>query len=272
MNYPEDFHNKIIEGDCLEIMPEIPDGSIDMILCDLPYGITACKWDRVIDLEKLWEQYKRIVKPHTPIVLFSSQPFTTDLINSNRKWLRDHLIWDKKQSGNPFMAKVGHLKIFEEIVIFGKKKIIYNPLLVKRGKIRKKGGCRVFNEIVNQVPNNYTQYNDIYYPTAILEYSVGGLKTNSLHPTQKPVALCKYLIKTYSNPGDVVLDNCLGSGTTAIACLDLDRKFIGIELEPKYVKLARDRIANHKVQPELFTPTPDPRPPTPEFEPLTLNI
>lgn len=228
-------------GDCLERMKDIPDGSVDLILCDLPYGTTACKWDSVIPFEPLWEQYRRIAKKNAAIVLTASQPFTTALIASNMKMFRHQWVWDKKQAGNPFLAKIAPLKTFEDVLVFSQKKANYYPIM-RKGVMRQKGGCKVESRVTASKPNGYTVANDDYYPTAIIEFSTAGMRGNSVHPTQKPVALMEYLIRTYTNEGETVLDNCMGSGTTGVACANTGRNFIGIERDPDYFEIASDRI------------------------------
>lgn len=230
----------LIQGDCLEKMKEIPDKSVDMILCDLPYGTTACKWDTIIPFKPLWEQYNRIVKPNGAIVLFGSEPFSTLLRYSNLKMYKYDWIWNKKIAGNPFIAKHQPLKTFENIIVFSKGKLKYNPQMTT-GKMRKKGGGK--SKLFNVECTSNT--NDLYYPVAILEFS--NAKRNQLHPTQKPVALLEYLIKTYTNEGETVLDNCMGSGSTGVACLNTNRSFIGIELDENYFNIANERIEKARV-------------------------
>jgi len=221
-------------GDCLERMREIPDGSVDMILCDLPYGTTACSWDTVIPFEPLWEQYKRIVKPKSAIVLFGSQPFTTDLIMSNRKWFRYEWIWDKAISGNPLLAKIQPMKIHENICVFSGDPTNYYPIMTI-GKIRKRGGG--FSKLMDM--KMAETISDQYYPPSIISVPNG---VRGEHPTQKPVALCEYLIRTYTNEGETVLDNTMGSGTTGVACAHTGRNFIGIEKDETYFNIAKQRI------------------------------
>ena len=224
----------IIHGDCLEVMRNIPSGKVDMILCDLPYEITACKWDTIIPFTPLWEQYERIIKDNGAIVLTTSQPFTSALIMSNIKLFKYCWIWDKKSISNPQLAKIQPLKCHEEIVIFGKGKIHYAPQgLTPCSRKRKKDN----GELGHCVRKDYEQ-TVTNYPKSILNFSV----ERGLHPTQKPVPLFEYLIKTYSNEGETVLDNCIGSGTTAAAAINTGRHFIGIEKELKYVDIARRRM------------------------------
>jgi len=234
---------QLYQGDCLEVMKNIPDKSIDMILCDLPYGITARnKWDTILPLDTLWEQYNRVIKNNGAIVLFGSEPFSSMCRTSNIKQYKYDWVWDKKQAGNVLNAKRQPLKIFENIMVFNTK--TYYPIM-RKGKLRKKGGLNKQPEITGKVKLDYTTYNDKYYPTAILEFSNAN-KRNRLHPTQKPVALLEYLIKTYTNKGEVVLDNCMGSGSTGIACLNTNRNFIGIELDEGYFKIAKERLREVK--------------------------
>ncbi len=229
---------KLLNGDCLELMKDIPDKSIDMILCDLPYGITACKWDNVIPFEPLWEQYNRIIKDNGAIVLFGSEPFSSQLRMSNIKNYKYDWVWDKKKIGTPLNAKRQPLKIHENIMVFNKHN--YYPIM-SVGKYRKKGGVSKQAEITGKVDLNYSVYNNLYYPKSIIEFSNASQK-GKVHPTQKPVELLEYLIKTYTNEKETVLDNCMGSGSTGVACINTNRNFIGIELDENYYKIAENRI------------------------------
>lgn len=231
--------NRVTQGDCLEVMRLIPDKSIDMILCDLPYGTTRNKWDSVIDLPSLWSQYKRIIKDNGAIVLTSSQPFTTLLIVSNMKMFRYCWVWEKSRFANQMMAKKQPLKIHEDICVFSKKQPVYNPQgLIRVDKITKQGKRITDNLGGGERPTEYKQ-EFTNYPRSILKFNSVG---KTVHPTQKPVALFEYLIRTYTNEGEVVLDNCIGSGTTAVAAINTGRQFIGIEHEPEYVEIANRRI------------------------------
>jgi site-specific DNA-methyltransferase (adenine-specific) len=228
-------------------MPLLPDKSIDMILCDLPYGTTACKWDSIIPFEPLWGQYERIIKDNGAIVLFGSEPFSSNLRMSNLKMFKYDWIWDKKKGGNPLLSKIQPIKTYEIISVFGKGKVNYYPIMVDRDKPKARGKNKgKMSETTNNVFTENKVYTQ-YYPKAIIEYSNANQR-NKLHPTQKPVALFEYLIKTYTNENEIVLDNCIGSGTTAIAALNTGRFFIGIEKEEKYVGIARKRIAEHTQQ------------------------
>ena len=247
MSYRKDgdlFKIKLMQGDCLELMKDIPDGSVDMILCDLPYGTTACKWDTIIPFEPLWEQYTRVIKDKCPIVLFGSQPFTSALVMSNPKWFKYEWIWDKHIPRNFINAKIMPMQKHENILVFGKGKVTYNPQMVKRDKpVKVKNyskGDSVY-KLNNDGTDNKERVYTHRYPDTIIE---GKWEANAgkLHPTQKPVDLCEYLIKTYTNEGETVLDNCMGSGTTGVACKNLNRNFIGIELDEGYFKIAKERI------------------------------
>jgi len=228
-------------GDCLARMAEIPAGSVDMILCDLPYGTTACAWDAVIPFEPLWAQYKRVIKSNGAIVLTASQPFTSAVVVSNLDWFRHAWVWDKKMAANVMGAKFAPLKVHEDILVFMPKPGAYRPQMVK-GKLRKKGGHPARENIYGAKGAKEAVWSDEYYPKSILECSNADQR-DRLHPTQKPVELMEYLVKTYTNVGDTVLDNCMGSGTTGVACVNEDRRFIGIERDPEYFRIASDRIA-----------------------------
>ena len=230
--------NTIYNEDCLEGMKRIPDKSVDMILCDLPYGTTACKWDAIIPFEPLWEQYERVIKDNGAIVLTASQPFTTKLIESNIDLFRNCWVWNKKISGNPLLAKHQPLKVHEDICVFSKKRHNYYPQM-RKGKMRKKGGGR--SKLFDMEMS--AKYSDEYYPISIIEFSNAK---RGVHPTQKPVALFEYLIKTYTKEGETVLDNCMGSGTTAIAAINTNRNYIGFELDEEYYKASLNRIEEHK--------------------------
>ena len=232
--------NKIHHGDCLEIMKDIPTGSVDMILCDLPYGTTACKWDTIIPLELLWEQYERVIKDNGAIVLTASQPFTSALVSSNYKKFRYEWIWEKNQGVNFLLAKKQPLKVHENILVFYKKLPNYNPQM-ETGKPYKSGKGDS-GEVTNKVKKIQTKNKGTRYPKTVKKIK----REFGLHPTQKPVALFEYLIKTYTNEGETVLDNCIGSGTTAIASINTNRNYIGIEKEKEYVDIANERINNHK--------------------------
>ncbi len=231
----------LMHGDCLELMHEIPDGSVDMILCDLPYGTTACKWDSVIPFEPLWAHYRRVIKRNGAIVLTASQPFTTSLIGSNIEMFKYELIWSKGRGFEPQLANIRPMKSHENVVVFCKGKTLYNaqmtpcePHTVKRRSLNKADGAG--QNIFGSVPQTKTY--TAKFPTSVINAGFA----RGLHPTQKPVALMEYLIRTYTNEGDTVLDNCMGSGTTGVACTNTWRKFIGIEKDAKYFDIAKQRI------------------------------
>jgi len=237
---------EILLGDCLELMKDIPNGSIDMILCDLPYGTTACKWDTIIPFDKLWEQYKRIIKPNGAIVLFGSQPFTSALVMSNPKMFRYEWIWDKVNLyTGTLLANKYPLKRHENIILFcngtpnyNKQMRIGQPYSMVRNS---KGVGQHTNPKYKRVK---TINNGEHNPCSILEIEGGNKSEKGLHPTQKPVALFEYLIKTYTNEGELVLDNTAGSGTTAIACLNTNRQFIVMEKEQKYYDIILKRVGD----------------------------
>ena len=241
------------QGDCLELMKDIPDGSIDMILCDLPYGTTACKWDTVIPFEPLWEQYNRVIKNNGAIVLFGAEPFSTELRHSNLQMFKYDWIWIKNNAVGFVNAKLKPMNKHEIISVFSKGKtsngninnMVYFPqgLLPYGKEVRngnKKGKDNTYWRPSMKSSNGggyIQQYTN--YPTTVLNFDK---VQKAVHPTQKPVELLEYLIKTYTNEGDTVLDNCMGSGSTGVACVNTNRNFIGIELDENYFKIAKERI------------------------------
>ena len=236
--------NKVYLGDCLELMKDIEDKSVDMILCDLPYGTTRCKWDVVIPFDKLWEQYNRIIKDNGAIVLTGAEPFSSYLRLSNIKNYRYDLKWEKTKSTGFFDAKKRPLNNFEDICIFYKKQPTYNPQMTiaektyKRGFVkRKKSDCYGEERDFKQIETGQR------YPKRIIKIPNADTK-NIVHPTQKPVALYEYLIKTYTNEGNVILDNCAGSGTLIKACYKTNRRYICIENEEKYFRLLEEEHNN----------------------------
>jgi len=235
----------LFQGDCLDIMPFIPDKSIQLILADLPYGTTACKWDSIIDLDLLWKQYKRIIKDNGCIVLTATNPFASALIMSQPKLFKYEWVWDKVSHSNPFVAKYRCLAVHENILVFAKGKTIYNPQMVKNNFVLKgdlPNGKHLGELFINK--NTGAKRNDTEFsnPKSIIQFKRGGAFGNQTekneHPTQKPLELMKYLISTYSNENDMVLDNTMGSGTTCLAAKELNRKFIGIEKEVNYYEIA----------------------------------
>jgi site-specific DNA-methyltransferase (adenine-specific) len=246
---------EILLGDCLELMKDIPNGSIDMILCDLPYGTTACKWDTIIPFDKLWEQYERIIKPNGAIVLTASQPFTSALVMSNPKLFKYEWIYQKAVGSNFAALKYQPMKEHENILIFGKGTTNYYPIKEERkgsGKERQKAGYKnskataktgQFIGGVMDATKRTNDYDELRYPSSI-QYFNNRDKDRGMHPTQKPVLLFEYLIKTYTNEGELVLDNTAGSGTTAIACLNTKRQFIVMEKEQKYYDMILKRVGD----------------------------
>ena len=246
--------NKIYNEDCLEGMKRIEDKSVDMILCDLPYGTTQNKWDSIIPFESLWKKYERIIKDNGAIVLTADGMFTANLMISNRKIWRYNLIWDRKKGKDVLNANRKPMKSHEDILVFYKKLPTYNkqywystPYKRKRSKneelINHKSGEHYGNHVLVDSGSEDGRRN----PLTVLEFPYSANK-KQLHPTQKPVELFEWLIKTYTNEGETILDNCIGSGTTAIACLNTNRNFIGFEMDEEYYNLANERIEKHKIE------------------------
>lgn len=237
----------LYHGDCLEVMAGLPDASVDMILCDLPYGTTACKWDTVIPIEPLWAQYRRIAKRNAAIVLTASQPFTTALIASNMREFRYCWVWEKSKASNFLAARRQPLKAHEDVAVFGADAPRYFPQKTAgepfKGAGRSLKGSS--SEVVGRI-KNHTFRNDNSgdrFPRSVQYFKTAETeKVGALHPTQKPVALMEYLIRTYTQEGETVLDNCMGSGTTGVACVNTGRRFVGIERDDKYFQAAKDRI------------------------------
>ena len=243
-------HVQIKNADCLIEMKNIPDKSVDMILCDLPYGTTACKWDVVIPFEPLWKEYKRIIKDRGCIALFGSEPFSSHLRMSNIKDYKYDWIWNKKKGGNPLLSKIQPIKITETISIFNSK--IYYPIMTKRDKPKSRGKNK---GIISETTNNAFIMDKIYYekyPKNIIEFSNAN-QNNKYHPTEKPINILEYLIKTYTLENETILDNCMGSGSTGVACINTNRNFIGIEKDDKYFEIAKNRIykAQQDVAPKV---------------------
>lgn len=231
-------------GDCLELMADIPDGSVDMILCDLPYGTTACKWDTVIPFEPLWKHYRRVAKPNAAIALTASQPFTTSLISSNMKMFKYIWVWEKSRKTGFLNSKKQPLRQTEDVCVFYEKQPKYNPQFTTGHEPTRSGSCAVKGDGVYRdgLFSKGSKGKTDRYPTNIIRERSYHNGYGRLHPTQKPVALFEYLIKTYTNPGDLVLDNCAGSGTTAIAAERTNRKWICIEKDMEYYEKACERV------------------------------
>lgn len=262
---------ELLCGNCLDEMKKIADGSVDLILCDLPYGTTDRKgveskgnnrllsWDTVIPLDQLWEQYKRVLKPLGTVVLTADQPFTSQLIISNLNWFKYEWIWRKRKTTGFLLANYRPMKCTEDIIVFSSGgaaaaskssgNMTYNPQGLIEKNVKKKNSAKRLGNFLHNPEHmgknnkllHETEYEQKYtnYPSEIIEF---GLDKDSVHPTQKPVALMEYLIKTYSNEGETVLDNCMGSGTTGVACMNTHRNFIGIEMDPQYYEIAKERI------------------------------
>jgi len=250
---------KLIKGDCLVEMQNIPDKSIDAIICDLPYGTTACKWDTIIPFEPLWEQYRRIIKDKGAIVLTASQPFTSALIMCNVKMFKYCMVYEKTKATNYLQAKKHVMKYHEDICIFFKKQCQYNPQMTKNEpykRIHKNGNKEdaVYKKDT-RIPGDILENSGERYPSSIIRFKNPSGR-GQLHPTQKPVDLMEYLIKTYTNEGETVLDNCMGSGTTMVACINTNRNGIGIELDANYFEIAKKRVEDNERElnkPDLFT-------------------
>lgn len=241
----ENIH--LIHGDCLIEMKNIPDKSIDMILCDLPYGTTKCSWDTIIPFDSLWEQYTRIIKDNGAIVLFGSQPFTSQLVSSNLQMFKYEWIWGKDAGSNFATVKYQPMKEHESVLVFGKGKTQYYPIMQERiGSRKGKETITIDSGRKNSVYGTQNGYGvlkvgKLRNPRSIQRFN----RERGLHPTQKPVALCEYLIKTYTNENETVLDNCMGSGSTGIAAINTNRRFIGIEKDAEYFNIATERIKQH---------------------------
>ena len=240
MNY------KLLQGDCIEQMKTIKSGSVDAIITDPPYGTTACKWDSVIDFELMWQQINRIIKPNGAIVLFGSQPFTSSLIMSNPKMFRYEWVWQKSRPANFMNTKYQPMKYHENILVFSVKRHNYYPIKFKGNKNHaskpRNGKSNIYNIKNNK---NGVDTNDMKFPKSIAEFKSTD-STKNLHPTQKPIALMEYLIKTYTNENETVLDFTMGSGSTGVACQNTKRNFIGIERDNKYFDIATNRIKENE--------------------------
>jgi site-specific DNA-methyltransferase (adenine-specific) len=233
-----------MQGDCLELLPGIEAGSVDMVLTDPPYGTTACKWDSIIPLEPMWEQLKRIIKPNGAIVMTASQPFTSILGASNIAELRYSWTWRKTRPSGHLNAKRMPLKDTEDVLVFYKQQPTYNPQgLTVCSIVKKNTKGRLTAECFGSVKDKDHLQTSTGYPRQVLDFASVHNVGEDIHPTQKPVALMEYLIKTYTNEGEAVLDFTMGSGTTGVACKNLSRGFIGIELDEGYFQIAQERIS-----------------------------
>jgi site-specific DNA-methyltransferase (adenine-specific) len=237
------MESKIILGECIEEMGKLEKESIDLILCDLPYGTTQCSWDSIIPFKNLWEQYERIIKPNGAIVLTASQPFTSNLVMSNIKLFRYSLVWEKSKSTGYLNSKKMPMRAHEDILVFYKKLPSYNPQMVQ-GTPYDKGTANRPTEVYREQKGeiHVKNENGLRYPRSVQYFKTAESEGKVHHPTQKPIALFEWIIKTYSNENDIVLDNCLGSGTTAIAAIRTNRRYIGIEINEKYYDISLERI------------------------------
>lgn len=235
---------QLFQGDCLELMKQIPDKSVDCIISDLPFGSTSCSWDVVIPFEPLWEQYDRIVKPKGNVILFGAGLFAYKLALSNEKKFRYELIWKKSKCGSPFTAKYMPMKKHENILVFGESASYYEPQMEEGTPYHRNWTPNKVNNMKYGISGVSTDNNGTRYPTTILDFPQKWRRQDQLHPTQKPVELMEWLVKSYCPEGGVVLDNCMGSGSTGVACVNTGRKFIGIEKDEKYFNMTRNRIQN----------------------------
>lgn len=248
---------KLYHGDCTELLPNIPTDSVDLVLCDLPYGVTDCAWDIALPLDTLWKEYRRVLRPCGTAVLFCVEPFTTHLINSNPAGFRYLWYWKKNnKTGAPF-ARVQPMRCIEEIAVFytdatnSKRRHTYNPqglVRLKKPKVNKPVGHHVYSAGKNSSVQEYTGY-----PHHLLEFNNEAAGKSRLHPTQKPVPLLEYLVRTYTNEGETVLDNCMGSGSTGVACIRAGRRFIGMEKDAHFFQIAKERIEKEAAHKELHT-------------------
>lgn len=239
----------LLLGDCLTIMENLPEQSVDCIICDPPYGTTSIGWDKVLDFDKQWDLYDRLLKPKGMIILFGSQPFSAQLICSKLKWFKYELIWNKNKCGSPGLAKIRPMKVHENILVFAREAGgTYNPqMTVGEPYARQSSNPEGYVGKANThgyglKPKTGFVNTGTRYPKSILNISRDFSAQQQVHPTQKPVSLMEWLVKTYTNPGDLILDNCMGSGSTGVAAINLDRRFVGIEMDTSYFEIAKSRI------------------------------
>jgi len=237
-------HSTLVNADCFDVFPFIEDKSINAIICDLPYGTTACKWDSILPFDLLWNEYRRIIKPNGAIVLFGSEPFSSIMRISNLKNYKYDWIWNKKNSGSGLLAKIQPLKICEIVSVFSFGTHNYYPQMVEGRMRNKKSYGSKIGSVTGEIKAGNDKFNNLYFPKNIIEFSNAN-QNGKEHPTEKPIELLEYLVKTYTNEGDMVLDNTTGSGTTNLACLKLNRKSIGIEKEKQYYDVAVRRLSSY---------------------------
>lgn len=244
---------QLFQGDCMEIMRAIPDGTVDMVMCDLPYGTTACKWDSILPFEPLWAEYRRVCKPAAAIVLTASQPFTSALLMSNPKMFKHEWIWHKSKSGSAFTARFRPLARHENVLVFSSGSPCYNPQMREGTPYSRtrRPGAKNNHKLGLGKAVNVTINTGLRYPESVIFVQQKWRRQDQVHPTQKPVPLMEYLIRTYTNEGDTVLDNTMGSGTTGVACANTGRAFVGIERDPAYFKSASERIADAFAAPSV---------------------
>lgn len=248
----------LYHGDCLIEMSKIADGSVDTILCDLPYGTTACKWDNIIPFRPLWEHYWRVLKPNGAVLLFASQPFTTNLIYSQLDSFRYSYIWLKNRQTGIALAGKQPMRQFEDIAVFYRKKSTYNPIMREsESKIMKSHAAKGYTRGLNATSSEHLPnmgcrreaFKTVIYPSNVLKFDVVNNRCKDrFHPTQKPTPLLEFLINTHTNKGETVLDNTMGCGSTGVACVNTSRKFIGIEMDDKYFSIAKERIEKAKLR------------------------
>jgi DNA modification methylase len=243
------MESKIINGECIHEMSKIPNGTIDMILCDLPYGTTQCKWDTIIPFDDLWEQYVRIIKPNGAIVLTASQPFTSNLVMSKPNLFRYSLVWEKSKSTGYLNSKKMPMRSHEDILVFYKNLPTYNPQMTQ-GIPYDKGKANRPTDVYREQKGEIHVKNDtgLRYPRSVQYFKTAESEGKVYHPTQKPISLMEWLIKTYTNENDIVLDNCVGSGTTAIAAIRTKRRYIGIELDVDFYNITNQRIEEERLK------------------------
>jgi len=239
------YLDTIILGDCLEVMPHLPEKSIDLVLCDLPYGVTACEWDKRLPLDELFNEYRRLLAPNGAIILTATQPFATDLINACRAWFRYDLVWDKVAPVGFLNSHKMPLRRHESILVFYEHLPVYHPQFTSGRPYRSKGDAERKAGVYKALPALAKENPGLRYPTSILQFpreTNNGTTRRLFHPTQKPLSLFEYLIRTYTDPEAVVLDNCLGSGTTALACIATARHYVGIEKDPIFAARSSERV------------------------------
>lgn len=238
----------LMQGDTLERMKDVRDGTVNLILCDLPFGTTSCSWDIIIPFNALWDAYRRVLAPGGCVLLFGNQPFTSRLILSNLAWYKQALVWNKNKCGSPGLAKIRPMQVHEDIVVFAPGRTVYNPQMEAgepyARKTEKPEGYvgRVNNHGYGMKPRNGFTNEGTRYPKSIINISRDFSAQQQIHPAQKPVPLLEYLIKTYSNEGDTVMDNTMGSGSTGVAARNTNRNFIGIEKDPVFFNIAAQRV------------------------------